>query len=435
MSVTSVAKELWSEDRREVTFFRPGAERRVERFVERVRETLPIYSQKIPDGRPGADALANAQWLSRAEYQGPLRDQAFALITKKHFVQDLSSGTTGEPVLRYNTWSDELSEQLITRRCFELAGVKPSDSMVYLEVGAAEVGTFYFRAMAELGVRDLSFLHVTTDFLGSIEPLERIDPTVILTVPSILARCGPRFFEIYDGRRPRALERMIFYAEPLSDSLRSQLDQIGVQSFSFYGTTELGGVAGECSEHGGLHVQDDWILPTLDDVETLGPGRYAGKLGWTGMHFEAQPLVKYAIGDIVEIDTNPCACGHPGVRMRFRSRTFDVVNVFGLKFPFAPIERALAEAVGDDDPLVQLIITDAPKGVKLTVRVCRDYDVSSAPIHDALYDLFEFDEMLDMGLVSLEVEPVDRSVFSSHKLRRVIDRRNVVPFTRQEQGD
>jgi len=208
-----------------------------------------------------------------------------------------------------------------------------------------------------------------------------------------------------------------------------------VESFSFYGTTELGGVSGECSEHAGLHVQDDWILPTLRKVETLSPGRYAGELGWTAMHFEAQPLIKYAIGDVVEIDTTPCACGEPGVRMSFRARTFDVVNVFGLKFPFAPIERALAGAVGDDDPLVQLIITDAPKGVKLTVRVCRDHRVSETLIREALSEVFEFDEMLDLGLVTLEVEPVDRSVFSSHKLRRVIDRRNMAPFATEERED
>lgn len=423
---------LWSQDRRQVTFHRRGIQPRLERFVERVRSTLPVLGEKLPAGRSGSEALAEAGWLSREEYSGPLREQGFRLITNEHFVQDLSSGTTGEPVLRYHVWSDECSEQMMTTRCFEMAGVGPEDRFVFLEIGAAEVGTFYFRSCSDLGVRDMSFVHVTTDFLGSIEALEELDPTVILTVPSILARCGPRFFEIYDGKRERALRAVIHYSEPLSPSLRRRLLDVGVESFSFYGTTELGGAANECQEHDGLHVMDDWILPSLREVEEVGPGRYQGELGWTAMHYKAMPLVKYAVGDIVEIDTNPCPCGHPGVRMKFTSRTYDVVCVYGLKFPFKPIERALAKAVDEEDPLIQLVVDDAPKGVHLTVRVCRDYDIDQERIVDALYEVFEIDEMLEMGFMEISVEPVDRADFSMRKLRRVIDRRAHAPFEADE---
>ncbi len=422
----------WSQDRKSVTFCRQGIQSRVERFVNRVRSTLPVLRAKFPADLTGVDALAEAGWLSREEYSGPLRDQGFRLIANEHFVQDLSSGTTGEPVLRYHVWSDECSEQLMTTRCFKLAGVGPKDRCVFLEIGAAEVGTFYFRSFSELGVRDMSFVHVTTDFLGSIEPLEELDPTVILTVPSILARCGPRFFDLYDGKRERALRAMIHYSEPLSPTLRQRLLDIGVESFSFYGTTELGGAASECREHDGLHVMDDWILPSLREVVEVAPGRYRGELGWTAMHYKAMPMVKYAVGDVVEIDTNPCPCGAPGVRMKFASRTYDVVAVYGLKFPFKPIETALAKAVGEEDPLLQLIVDDVPKGIRLTVRVCRDYEIDKERIIDALYKVFEIDEMLDMGFLEVSVEPVDRSSFSTRKLRRVIDRRTDAPFEAEE---
>ncbi len=415
---------IWSNDKREVTFYRRGVESRIEGFIERVRRTLPVLGGKLPADKSGVEALANAEWLSREEYSGIFRDQAFKLVENKHFIQDVSSGTTGEPVIRYHAWTDELSEQLMTRRCFELLDMGPDDRLVVLEIGAPDIATFYFRAFAELGVRDRCFLHVSTDFLGSIEPLERLDPTIILTVPGVLARCWPRFAEMYDGKRERSLRAVIHYAEPLSDDLRAKLD---VGSYSFYGTTELGGTASECHEHRGMHVMDDWILPTLREVKESSPGVYTGEVGWTTMHYSAMPLQKYAVGDQVRIDTNPCPCGYPGVLMTFLQRTHDVVSVYGLKFSFKSIERALSEVLGPD-PLVQLLLDDVPEGTAMTVQVCRDHEVEAQKVTDALYEVFEFDEMLEMGYLTVKVERVDRSCFDQRKLRRVVDRRSDTPY-------
>jgi phenylacetate-coenzyme A ligase PaaK-like adenylate-forming protein len=146
------------------------------------------------------------------------------------------------------------------------------------------------------------------------------------------------------------------------------------------------------------------------------------------MHFEALPLVKYAVGDIVEIDTAPCPCGARGVRLHFVERSHDVVSVYGLKFGYRPIEAALVAALGVDDPLVQLVLTDAPKGMAMTVKVCRDHDADEQRVRNALYAVFEIDEMLDMGYLSLSIEHVDRAYFDQRKLRRVLDLRSDVPF-------
>lgn len=428
MGATSSTTRVRSRDGRDLTFVRAGTEARIAAFVRRVREGIPSLAAKLPADLEGVEALASAGWLDREDYQGPLRADAFALLERGHFVQDLSSGTTGEPVLRFNTWSDELSEQLLTRRVFALAGLAPEDRVVCLEIGAPEISAFYFRAMAELGVRDRAFLHVSTDFLGSIEPLERIDPTVILTVPGILARSAPRFFEMYDGKRTRALRRVIAYAEPVSEALRARLGEVGVECFSFYGTTEIGGLAGECRAHAGLHVQDDWVVPTLRDAVEVEPGVFDGEVGWTAMHFEAQPTVKYAVGDHVRIDTRPCPCGEPGVRMSFLRRNFDVVSIYGLKFGFGSIERALKKALGTEEPLVQLVLSDAPGGMAMTVRVCRDHPFDEQAVREALYEVFELDEMIDMGYLTLSVEAADRSEFGGRKLRRVVDERSASPF-------
>jgi len=118
--------------------------------------------------------------------------------------------------------------------------------------------------------------------------------------------------------------------------------------------------------------------------------------------------------------------------MEFAARTYDVVCVYGLKFPFKPIERALAKAIGEGDPLVQLVVDDAPKGMHLTVRVCRDYAIDNELIIDEPYKVLEIDEMLEMGFMEVAIEPVDRATFTTRKLRRVIDRRTHAPFEADE---
>ncbi len=114
--------------------------------------------------------------------------------------------------------------------------------------------------------------------------------------------------------------------------------------------------------------------------------------------------------------------------MTFNRRTFDVVSVYGLKFSYQSIEAVLAEVLEVDEPLVQLILTDSPKGMAITVEVCRDHIYDEKRIRDALYEVFELDEMLDMGYLTLSVRSVERACFAGRKLRRVIDKRSAAPF-------
>jgi len=69
-------------------------------------------------------------------------------------------------------------------------------------------------------------------------------------------------------------------------------------------------------------------LPLEDGVE--------GEIIFTGLERECGPLLRWRDKDIIKLNTSPCECGRPGVRMSFKGRVDDMLLVKGVNvFPNA----------------------------------------------------------------------------------------------------
>ena len=172
--------------------------------------------------------------------------RALSRLSGDRFVCDYSSGSTGQCVLRLATPADELAEQAVTERVFRRAGMRGGDTFVCADVGFPEIYEFYARAARALGVARSTYLHLNRDFARSLEPIRRLAPDVFLTLPSLLARCWPHLRSVWPrGRSP--IRSLIFMGEPMHPGLRREVaETLGCRVYSFYGTTETGGMAGEC---------------------------------------------------------------------------------------------------------------------------------------------------------------------------------------------
>lgn len=87
---------------------------------------------------------------------------------------------------------------------------------------------------------------------------------------------------------------------------RLQLEQCwSAECFDRYGMTEAGPIAGECTAHpGGLHLE-----PRTDQP---AKGGSAGQLVLTHLNRAACPIVRYRIGDLVQLNwAQRCSCGNP----------------------------------------------------------------------------------------------------------------------------
>ena len=63
------------------------------------------------------------------------------------------------------------------------------------------------------------------------------------------------------------------------------------------------GVAGECEELCGMHINEDWFIPEVINPETgevLPPGE-RGELVVTCLGKEAIPLIRYRTGDLTRL--------------------------------------------------------------------------------------------------------------------------------------
>ena len=105
-------------------------------------------------------------------------------------------------------------------------------------------------------------------------------------------------------------EAIILSSEKLTAEMKVVIRKaFGARAYEEYGAVEQCALATEC-EHGSLHVNSDFgIVEILDDDDKpVGPG-VDGRLVCTGLINDAQPLIRYDIGDIGAWSESTCACG------------------------------------------------------------------------------------------------------------------------------
>jgi len=126
--------------------------------------------------------------------------------------------------------------------------------------------------------------------------------------------------------RPRAL---ILGSEKLTPQMSAVLRQaFGARAYEEYGCIENCVLATEC-EHGSLHASPDFgIIEIVDDQGRPVPPGVEGRILCTSLLNEAQPLIRYDIGDLGAWALQPCPCGrnHLPVLKEVVGRLEDVVT-------------------------------------------------------------------------------------------------------------
>jgi phenylacetate-CoA ligase len=154
------------------------------------------------------------------------------------------------------------------------------------------------------------------------------------------------------GSRPgdgagRSLRAGLFGAEPWTDALRSRIEELlGLRALDIYGLSEVigPGVAAECAEADGLHVNEDHFLVEAVDPATGEPvpDGTPGELVFSTVTKEALPLLRYRSGDIASLNREPCRCGRTLARMsKVIGRRDDMLVLSGVNVYPSEVERIL----------------------------------------------------------------------------------------------
>jgi phenylacetate-CoA ligase len=161
--------------------------------------------------------------------------------------------------------------------------------------------------------------------------------TALVATPSYALHVADTIHEMGIAPGALSLKFGLFGGEPWSESMRKEIeDRLHIVATDNYGVSEVigPGVASECTERNGLHVNEDHFLFEVVNPSTLEPVAEGevGELVITTLTKEAFPVIRFRTRDLTRLLPGRCACGRTTARIaRIQGRSDDVLIIRGVK--------------------------------------------------------------------------------------------------------
>jgi phenylacetate-CoA ligase len=257
-----------------------------------------------------------------------------------------TSGTTGRRVIAYYTQNDiDLWEDCCARALVAVGADKEDVVQVAYGYGLFTGGSGLHGGSHKVGCLTLPMSSGNTE--RQIQFMTDLKATVLCCTPSYAAYLGESLTEMGYTADTIPLKAGIFGAEPWTASMRKNIEEtLGIKAYDIYGLTEISGpgVSFECSEQGGMHVNEDHFIAEIINPETGEPlpDGEKGELVFTCLDKEAFPLLRYRTRDICVLNRTPCSCGRTHVRMsKPMGRSDDMMIIRGVNVFPSQIEAVL----------------------------------------------------------------------------------------------
>lgn len=345
--------------------------------VRRVYEAVPYYRRLMDERGVGPDDIHGVKDLPRLPFltKDDLREAyPYGMLArpKSDCVRIQStSGTTGKRVVAFYTQHDiDLWENCCARAIVAAGGCRDDVVHVCYGYGLFTGGPGLNGGSHKVGCLTLPMSSGNTE--RQVQFLCDLEATILCCTPSYAAYIGETINE--KGLRDRLrLKAGIFGAEAWSEEMRRDIEKnLGIRAYDIYGLTELSGpgVAFECSEQAGMHINEDHFIAEIIDPETgeVLPDGDRGELVFTSITKEAFPLIRYRTRDICVLSRKKCSCGRTHVKMsKPMGRSDDMLIVKGVNVFPSQIETVL---VGRGYPAnYQLIVNRVKNSDTLDINV------------------------------------------------------------------
>lgn len=410
--------------------------------LERLQSTLTRVSKNVPFYRQKFEALGidpyDFQSLTDAHHlplttRADLRDNApyglFAVPLREVVRLQTSSGfSEGTTVFGY-TLGDIRKWSRLAARVLAAGGAGKED--------VVHVAHSY-------GLSTMAFgMHYGAETLGAtVVPVSngnaRRQVGIILDYRATALSCIPSYAlyladvmdEMGVNRNALPLRWGLFGGEVWSETTREAIqERLNILATDNYGVSEVmgPGVAGECLERRGMHINEDHFLAEIIDPVTLRPLPFGevGELVLTTLAKEALPMIRFRTGDLTRLIPGPCACGRTLVRMeRIQGRSDDMLIIQGGNVYPERIGAILSE-IHNAAPN-HLIVVDRHGGLDRAMLLVEANMVAPDQIkaQQKFIDLTRQRLTMELGLV-FEVKLVERLTIAELRpgLGNVVDRR------------
>ena len=321
--------------------------------VRHVWDNVPYYRAKMeakgvtPDDIQSIDDLHKLPFLSKADlrdaYPYGLLGKPLSECVRIHS----TSGTTGKRVVAFYTQGDvDLWEDCCARAIVAAGGTKDDVVHVAYGYGLFTGGAGLHGGSHKVGCLTLPMSSGNTD--RQLMFMTDLGSTILCCTPSYAAYLAESIEE--QGLKEQIkLKAGIFGAEAWTEDMRRDIEnKLGIKAYDIYGLTETSGpgVAFECCEQTGMHINEDHFIAEIIDPETeeVLPLGAKGELVFTAIDKEAFPLLRYRTKDICVLRREKCACGRTHVKMsKPMGRSDDMLIIRGVNVFPSQIETVLMQ--------------------------------------------------------------------------------------------
>ncbi len=360
--------------------------------VKYVYENVKYYRDLMdakgvtPDDIKGIDDLHKLPFIKKDDLREAYPYGLLATDIKDCVRIQSTSGTTGKRVVAFYTQNDvDMWEDCCARAIVAAGGNEDDVCQVCYGYGLFTGGAGLHGGSHRVGCLTLPMSSGNTE--RQIQFMMDLNSTILCCTPSYAAYIGESLKE--KGYKPEdnKLKAGIFGAEPWTEEMRRDIQKnLGIKAYDIYGLTELSGpgVAFECEEQKGMHINEDHFLAEVINPETgeVLPIGSKGELVFTSLDKEAFPLLRYRTRDICILSREKCSCGRTFLKMtKPLGRSDDMMIIRGVNvFPsqieavllnngYAPNYQIIVDRVNNTDTFdinVEMNpedFSDTPKGI------------------------------------------------------------------------
>lgn len=355
---------------------------RLQETVRRVYDKVPAYKKKMDDSGISPSDIKTLSDLSRLPFvtKQDMRDNyPFGLfaVPKKELVRiHASSGTTGKPTVVGYTQGDLETWTECVSRIACMGGATPEDTAQI----CFGYGMFTGALGLHYGLENIGAAIVPSSTGNSekqIMYMKDFETSLLVATPSYALRLAEVAKEMgLDPKCDLGVRIALVGSELLTDAMREEMHRFwgdDVLITSNYGMSELmgPGVSGECAEHCGMHINEDFFIPEIIDPKTgeVLPDGSEGELVITCIKKEALPLIRYRTKDITRLHYEKCKCGRTFCRMEnLKGRSDDMLKIRGVNVFPGQIEEVIL-SVEEIGPHYEIIVERDGYLDKMTVKV------------------------------------------------------------------
>jgi len=355
---------------------------RLKETVRRVYDKVPPYRKKMDEANVKPEDIKTLKDLAKLPFvtKQDMRDNypfgLFAVDRDSLVRIHASSGTTGKPTVVGYTENDLKTWTECVSRIACMGGASSHDTAQI----CFGYGMFTGALGLHYGLENIGAAIVPSSTGNSqkqIMYMQDFETSLLVATPSYALRLAEVANEMgIDPAKDLSVKIALVGSELLTDAMREEMHKVwgdDILITSNYGMSELmgPGVSGECLEHCGMHINEDYFIPEIIDPKTgeVLPVGEQGELVITCIKKEGLPLIRYRTKDITRLFYEKCKCGRTFCRMENLSgRSDDMLKIRGVNVFPSQIEEVIL-SFDELGPHYEIILEREGYLDKMTIKV------------------------------------------------------------------